>query len=55
MIISQFMTQEHRDCDTEFAQAEEAVANSQEVWHIIHAWQLYRLTQKTGEKFEMPK
>ena len=28
MIISQFMTQEHRDCDTEFAQAEEAVANS---------------------------
>ncbi len=24
-------------------------------WHIIHAWQLYRLTQKTGEKFEMPK
>ena len=28
MIISQFMTQEHRYCDTEFAQAEEAVANS---------------------------
>jgi len=27
MIISQFMTQEHRDCDTEFAAAEQAVAN----------------------------
>jgi len=28
MIISQFMTQEHRDCDTEFAEAEQAAANS---------------------------
>jgi hemerythrin-like domain-containing protein len=28
MIISQFMTQEHRDCDTVFAEAEQAVANS---------------------------
>ena len=27
MIISQFMTQEHRDCDTEFAAAEQAAAN----------------------------
>jgi len=27
MIISQFMTQEHRDCDTEFADAEQAVAH----------------------------
>ncbi|HIP18873.1 MAG TPA: hemerythrin domain-containing protein [Sulfurovum sp.] len=27
MIISQFMTQEHRDCDTEFAAAEQAVAD----------------------------
>ena len=27
MIISQFMTQEHRDCDTEFAEAEQAAAN----------------------------
>ena len=27
MIISQFMTQEHRKCDTEFAAAEQAVAN----------------------------
>jgi hemerythrin-like domain-containing protein len=27
MIISQFMIQEHRDCDTEFAAAEQAVAN----------------------------
>lgn len=27
MIISQFMTQEHRDCDTEFAVAEQAVAD----------------------------
>ncbi|SFV53480.1 putative protein [hydrothermal vent metagenome] len=26
MIISQFMTQEHRDCDTEFAQAEQLAA-----------------------------
>ena len=26
MIISQFMIQEHRDCDTEFAAAEQAVA-----------------------------
>ncbi|SFV59408.1 putative protein [hydrothermal vent metagenome] len=28
MIISQFMTQEHRDCDTSFAEAEQAVANN---------------------------
>jgi hemerythrin-like domain-containing protein len=27
MIISQFMTKEHRDCDTEFAAAEQAAAN----------------------------
>ena len=27
MIISQFMIQEHRDCDTEFAEAEQAAAN----------------------------
>ena len=27
MIISQFMTQEHRDCDTDFAQAEQSAAN----------------------------
>jgi len=27
MIISQFMTQEHRTCDTEFAAAEQAAAN----------------------------
>jgi len=27
MIISQFMTQEHRDCDTEFAAAEQAAAD----------------------------
>ena len=27
MIISQFMTQAHRDCDTEFAAAEQAAAN----------------------------
>ncbi len=27
MSISQFMTQEHRDCDTEFAEAEQAAAN----------------------------
>jgi hemerythrin-like domain-containing protein len=27
MIISQFMTQIHRDCDTEFAAAEQAAAN----------------------------
>ena len=27
MIISQFMTQEHRDCDTEFAEAEQAAAS----------------------------
>jgi len=27
MIISQFMTQEHRDCDSRFAEAEQAVAN----------------------------
>lgn len=27
MIISQFTTQEYRDCDTEFAAAEQAVAN----------------------------
>jgi len=28
MIISQFMIQEHRDCDTEFAAAEQAVADA---------------------------
>ncbi len=28
MIISQFMTQEHRDCDSEFAEAEQAVADN---------------------------
>jgi hemerythrin-like domain-containing protein len=28
MIISQFMTQEHRDCDTQFAAAEQAVADN---------------------------
>ncbi|KYJ86039.1 hemerythrin domain-containing protein [Sulfurovum riftiae] len=27
MIISQFMTQEHRDCDTEFAKAEQLAAD----------------------------
>ncbi len=27
MIITQFMTQEHRNCDTEFAEAEQAAAN----------------------------
>jgi hemerythrin-like domain-containing protein len=27
MIISQFMTQEHRDCDTSFAEAEQAAAS----------------------------
>jgi len=27
MVISQFMTQDHRDCDTGFAAAEQAVAN----------------------------
>jgi hemerythrin-like domain-containing protein len=29
MSISQFMTQEHRDCDTEFAEAEQAAANGE--------------------------
>ena len=29
MIISKFMIQEHRDCDTEFAAAEQAVANGE--------------------------